>query len=442
MGGYNNTVQLAGVSGGGQLTATTTSSSDSRGYSGAVGCNYYNFRGWDATLSKSFNATNLAKLYLDAYVSTSSSTPISNSIRVGNLTISAPATGKTQATTSGLQMYDISALTGNVALTLRSRVSTYYALDGGDRPGYEYIGVTETTQLVVRQAYALANNFERTNRSAVRYSELWAKAVKTTATVTLTPDPEKVYDGQPSKATLAVTAADGNGTYILNSATVTYTKGGQVVSTGKPGDTSGCIDQGTYTATATFPQNIHDRYELQGGLASDGTIKAQFTITPRPLQLQSKYLDDPDEPRNLKTYDGTTAATISNIKVANVVPGDLVALDKTSYAGTYATAAAGEQLTPEGKVLPDRYKMLAENAIARTETIALTNDPKGNYYIAAEDYSGAVYRRPVTAFVGAFFLLYTARILSLTLKQLRPIRPARAATAPTWRSAPWWAATR
>ena len=162
-----------------------------------------------------------------------------------------------------------------------------------------------------------------------------------------------MYDGQPSKATLTVTAADGNGTYILNSATLAYSKGGQLVSTGKPGDTSGCIDQGTYTATATFPQEIHDRYDLPGWRRT-ARSRHNFTITPRPLQLQSKYLDDPDEPRNLKTYDGTTAATISNIKVANIVPGDLVALDKTSYAGTYATAAAGEQPTPEGKVLPDR----------------------------------------------------------------------------------------
>ena len=403
--GYNETVRLAGFTGGGQLTATTTSSSDSRGYSGAVGCNYYNIRGWDATLSKSFNATNLAKLYLDAYVSAPSSSVISNSIRVGNLTISAPASGKEQTTTGGPKLYDISALTGNVDLALRSTVITYYALDGGERPNSEFIGRTETTQLVVRQAYALANNFERTNRSAVRYSELWAKAVKTTATVTLTADPEKVYDGQPSKATLTVTAVDGNGAYILNSATLTYTKGGQLVSTGKPGDASGCIDQGAYTAMAAFPQDVLDRYDLQG-LAADGTITAAIKITPRPLTLRSKYMDDPDHPANIKMYDGTTTAAIGNIKVANIVPGDLVALDKSSYGGTYATGAAGEQLTPDGKVLPDRYKMLAETLITRTEEIHLVNDPKGNYYIASEDYSGAIYRRPMTAFVGAFTSTY------------------------------------
>lgn len=406
--GYNRTVSYKGIQAADSgISSTITSSSDRRSYWSQKGY-YYTIRGWDTALTKAFDATSLSKLYLDAYIQvTRPSSAIANSIRLsgsgGSLDISTP-TGKAPATTNGLQLYDISAITGLVNLTLSSTVATYYAIPN-DNVGNEFVGVTETTVLVVRQAYALANNFERGNRSAVRYSELWANAVKTAATVALTPDPEKVYDGFPSAATLTVTAADGNDAYLYTSATLTYTKGGQLVSTGKPGEASGCIDQGTYTATATFPQEILDRYTLTG-LGADGSIKAQFTITPRPLTLRSKYLDDPDVPANIKMYDGTTAAAIGNIKVANVVPGDPVALDKSSYAGSYATAAAGEQLTPEGKVLPDRYKQLTENTITRTEKIALTNDPKGNYYIATEDYSGAVYRRPVTAFVGAFSSVY------------------------------------
>ena len=124
-------MQLAGVSGGGQLTATTISKLGQPGYVPARLAATAQLPGLGRDPQpKSFNATSLAKLYLDAYVSTTNSTSIRNSIQVGSMVISAPSTGKAGQLPAACRC-TISALTGNVALTLRSRVSTYYALDGG-----------------------------------------------------------------------------------------------------------------------------------------------------------------------------------------------------------------------------------------------------------------------------------------------------------------------
>ena len=401
---YNDTVSYKGMAASAdKITATITSSSDYKApqWNGRT---YYHVRGWTVTLAKSFDATQYTKLYLNAAVNSPASNGITNSIvlstSTGTVNISPPQDATTPTTTGGLQVYDISTVTGQATLSLTSSAPTSYALSnpGGEEVHVELIGATETAQPVVYEAYLVGNDFQRTNKSAIRYSEVYANNVKINATVTLTPDPEKVYDGQPSKAVLTVTAgSEAQKAEILAGSVLAYSKGGKPVGE--------CVDQGTYTATASFSAAVLEKYDL-AGVDAQGNVTATIKINPRPLTLRSKYLDDPANPANIKTYDGTTEATISNIKISNVVAGDAVSIDKTRCGGVYATANAGETLNPDGTVQDDRYAKLAENTITRTEEIRLINDPKGNYYIAAEEYSGAIYRRPISAFVGNFSSVY------------------------------------
>ena len=151
-------------------------------------------------------------------------------------------------------------------------------------------------------------------------------------------------------------------------------------------------------------------------------------ITPRPLYLHSTYHDTTSysysyngiegtrheknivrynadktvAPNNVKEYDNTTAALINNIVMDNVVMGDSIWIDQDEdthvkgYAGTYADYNAGEKLDANGRVLPDHLNKLTEVSITRTEPISLVNNDHGDYYIASENYSGAIYRALLT----------------------------------------------
>lgn len=132
-------------------------------------------------------------------------------------------------------------------------------------------------------------------------------------------------------------------------------------------------------------------------------------MLPRSLHVHSLYLDDGDDannPRNIKQYDGTDAAVISDILIDGIIDGDEVWVDKDSYAGTYAQSDAGEDLTADGTAKPNRYRNLKEVDITRTEAIALVHNEKGNYRIASEDYSGAIYRRALSIMVGHMVTTY------------------------------------
>ena len=114
-------------------------------------------------------------------------------------------------------------------------------------------------------------------------------------------------------------------------------------------------------------------------------------ITPRPVTVHSLYLDNPEQPRNVKTYDGTDKATIRDIILDNVL-GDAVTLKDQVMTGTYATAEAGEPLNPDGTPQTDRLKKLTENVITADTHAELQGDTYGDYYIAEEKYSGAISR--------------------------------------------------
>lgn len=129
------------------------------------------------------------------------------------------------------------------------------------------------------------------------------------------------------------------------------------------------------------------------------------------------YEEDVKEPNNYRIYDSTTAATISNITIDNVVSGDTVTTNRSTYAGKYATANAGETLVNKdsngdnGAIRPsvgdeNRYWWLTENDITRTQDLTLINNDYGDYVIASEDYSGAIYRAGIDAQVKGERLIY------------------------------------
>lgn len=118
------------------------------------------------------------------------------------------------------------------------------------------------------------------------------------------------------------------------------------------------------------------------------------SISARPLYVHSKYLEDKDLPRNVKEYDSTTNATITDILIDNIVGGDSVWIDKDTYKGFYETSDSGEQLDANGNPYPDRDWRLKETKITRdpNDKMTLINDPYGDYFIASEDYSGGILR--------------------------------------------------
>lgn len=115
-------------------------------------------------------------------------------------------------------------------------------------------------------------------------------------------------------------------------------------------------------------------------------------INKRPVVVHSLYLDDPENPRNVKTYDSTNQATITDILIDNVLPGDEIGLKQQTMTGTYATAQAGETLTADGKTQKDRLKKLQENVITASTNAELTGNDYGDYFIEKESYSGAICR--------------------------------------------------
>lgn len=120
-------------------------------------------------------------------------------------------------------------------------------------------------------------------------------------------------------------------------------------------------------------------------------------INQRGVYVHSLYLDDPEKPRNVKTYDGTTAATIRDILIDNVVAGDSLGVKDKTMNGVYSTANAGEKLNADGTVQTDRLKKLEENIITASKAAELSGNDYGDYFIEKEEYSGAISRALIEA---------------------------------------------
>ena len=175
------------------------------------------------------------------------------------------------------------------------------------------------------------------------------------------------------------------------------------------GDGKKITDTVQYNGETLTVQNFYDK--ILAGTKVDTDTTRYMADQYRNNEEQVK------EPNNYRYYDNTTNATISHISIDNIVIGDSLTTDKSSYSGNYATANAGETLVGKdengdnGTVKPsvgdeNRYWWLTENAITRTEDLTLANNEYGDYYIADEDYSGAIYRAGISAQVMGQQLIY------------------------------------
>lgn len=146
-------------------------------------------------------------------------------------------------------------------------------------------------------------------------------------------DNNKVYDGTADGiiAGLQLEAKSGNtgviagDTVLLNTASVS---GYYLNSAGEHAVHNSVTNNGDKPYSMQRDKAVSDLYVLHNVVSDPyhdyklGTETYTGNILQRPLTVHSLYLDDPDEPRNVKEYDGTTDATITDILVDNVVDGD------------------------------------------------------------------------------------------------------------------------
>lgn len=388
-----------------------------------AGADQHPVSGWvnggnDASFQKTVDLTAFSKIELQGSNTFSNSASMerfekNSLVAVGNRVVKAMS-GAVSSFGSWSAVVDVSDMTGLQTIKTRTWMTGDYttvsyvhtgAYGFRDWTGGNMSGVTDrtyhTASASITRAIAYSTGFTRTDKSAIRYSEIWATEQKEEIRVTLTPDPQKVYDGLESRAYLEI-FANGDEEVVRNGATISYYKQNgsswDLVTFDEDVDgKSNCIHQGTYKAVVTFNSAIVNRYTIKGlDSGSTNSVSATFKIMPRPLHLHSLYMEPSDpanNPRNVRSYDGTTAATISDILVDNVVAGDNIKVIG-SYPGTYATAQAGETLNPDGTPQSNRLEKLQENRITRDTSVPIVLDGNtyGDYYIASEEYSGAICR--------------------------------------------------
>ena len=129
--------------------------------------------------------------------------------------------------------------------------------------------------------------------------------------------------------------------------------------------------------------------------AKKGKQARQRTLSSEPIHIEN---GTPNYVLNPEAQD--IEDTITHILLDGVVEGDDVIVAQDSIAGTYESSNAGETLTPDGTAQENAENKLLEYKITRTGEISLDNNPYGDYEIKAEQYSGAIRRRTISAFVG------------------------------------------
>ena len=127
-----------------------------------------------------------------------------------------------------------------------------------------------------------------------------------------------------------------------------------------------------------------------------GTETYTGDILPRGVVVHSRYLDDPDDPRNIKEYDGTAEGLITRILIDNVIEGDEIGVQDEEMEATYESNQAGETLI-NGQAQSDRFVKLVEYDMTPSENAVLTGNDYGDYFIEREEYTGAIYRASLTA---------------------------------------------
>ena len=162
------------------------------------------------------------------------------------------------------------------------------------------------------------------------------------AEVTLSPE-SFTYNGQSQTPTVTV-KLNGNA-LTEGDYTVTYS-----------GDTT---NVGTVTVTVTG----------KGNYSGTATEKPTYTINPAPLTISGATLAD-------KTYDGTTAATVTDVTFDGLQNGETLTLD-TGYTATavFADAGAGTDKTATVTVTlkNGNYKLASDTYQLTGQTIAKAN---------------------------------------------------------------------
>ena len=218
----------------------------------------------------------------------------------------------------------------------------------------------------------------------------------------------KTYDGEDTGTIKNITIKPFDATAVSG---IVARDNGQVSlnKTTVAGSYDGTIHQTNNKAVAMIRS---EALALTGARAGNYLISTEdYTgaISARGLAVHSLYQDPGDtdnNPRNVKIYDGNDAAKITNILLDGIVGDDTVSVAQKSIDGTYEAKDAGETLTPDGTAQEDAKNKLQEYKITRTGDISLTGNDFGDYYIAREDYSGAIRRRTISVFVGSLSAVY------------------------------------
>lgn len=169
----------------------------------------------------------------------------------------------------------------------------------------------------------------------------------------------------------------------------------------------------------------HHNYKL-------GTEDYTGAIKPRGVVVHSRYLDDPDDPRNVKAYDGTDKGLISRILIDNVIEGDNIGVKDQVMEATYESSQAGETLNSDGSVQQDRLKKLVEYQMTAAVSAQLTGNDYGDYYIEKEEYTGAICRASLTAQVKSWRNIYGTGMDEAPWHDTVPYKSGQVATFGCW----------
>ena len=229
-------------------------------------------------------------------------------------------------------------------------------------------------------------------------------AISTTADITPRPlalsgvlAADKVYDG-----TRDATLSGGSLSNLVSGETLGVTLSNGLFNTanagtGKPVTGSAALANGTGLAS---------NYQLTSGAA----ISTTAAINPRSLTLSGVVAVD-------KEYDGTRTAAFSGGSLANLVPGETLAVAVTDGLFDTANAGTGKPVTgtallADGSGLASNYQLTSGAAISTSAAISPRQLTLGDVQAADKVYDGV---RDATLSGGSLGNLVTGQTLGLTL---------------------------
>lgn len=285
-------------------------------------------------------------------------------------TASITAKGLTIAFTAGDKVYD-----GSTGAAITGRTIT-----GGLEPGdVVTVGAGTATFAdenvgTAKTVTAAASGFTLTGIDAGNYAV--ASVASTTAAIT------------PAAVTVTFTAADK--TYDrTTAATVTGASATSGVVSGDAvtvsGGSASFADDNVGTAkTVTAPPASFSLGGADGGNYTIAAVSpATADITPAGLTVTFTASD--------KTYDGTTAATITGRSITGVISGDAVSVSGGSASFTDSNAGTGKAVNATGFVLSgaDAGNYAVATVVSATATVAtrpitVTADPQAKTYGTAD----------------------------------------------------------